>query len=453
MSQNFKVKNGLDVNGVQIIAANGQLTGPAVTQITNITNASSDTWVRNAANSSYAQANTATILAQAAFDTANTGGTGTDSLTIDTEKLSYEFSSTQLGNIERVSQTSIKFYRSGASQEFLNFLDKIVGGGIYGENYTFVITFFNNSNVQAAQYEYRYYTFSNTPGVSVSLNQIDSYPYPNYYSLLDWPNLEYTIAKIKFIASSNSVTLNLSNNKTILTPGVPTIGLTANLQSISSNTMTISIDGSSLSLAGQLRISDNNNSDSDNQTKLTTVNFQRTYNHDSSSISYPPHECWDFVLWGKTSNNSTMYLTTDGERASLSDAYEQLVTSLSQNYRMVLNSIIRYDVEITAVSDRDAYYTSSFNGVWSRFPNINNGTASSVYSSTPTVYYNGGDSSSWTTSYEFSGKPLDSIPMFLISVTGTNPVDAQTIVWTAKVRVSKSAITTAVPPPGGGGGK
>jgi hypothetical protein len=115
MSQNFKVKNGLDVNGVQIIAANGQLTGPAVTQITNITNASSDTWVRNAANSassyansgysqantattnaatadqkavsagsyansSYGQANTGTTLAQAAFDAANSslGGTATD---------------------------------------------------------------------------------------------------------------------------------------------------------------------------------------------------------------------------------------------------------------------------------------------------------------------------------------------------------------------------------------
>jgi hypothetical protein len=81
MSQNFKVKNGLDVNGVQIIAANGQLTGPAATQITNIISSSSDTWVRNAANaassyanSAYSQANTATTNAATADQKAVSAG-------------------------------------------------------------------------------------------------------------------------------------------------------------------------------------------------------------------------------------------------------------------------------------------------------------------------------------------------------------------------------------------
>lgn len=83
MSQNFKVKNGLDVNGVQIIAANGQLTGPAATQITNLVGNSSspDTWVRNAANSAssyansaYSRANTAITNASTASDDARSAG-------------------------------------------------------------------------------------------------------------------------------------------------------------------------------------------------------------------------------------------------------------------------------------------------------------------------------------------------------------------------------------------
>ena len=61
-NQNFKIKNGLSINGVEVINSTGTLVGPA---LTNSNSASSY------ANSAYNKANTSTILAQAAFDTAN----------------------------------------------------------------------------------------------------------------------------------------------------------------------------------------------------------------------------------------------------------------------------------------------------------------------------------------------------------------------------------------------
>jgi hypothetical protein len=74
MSQNFKIRNGLDIHGIQVIAANGTITGPAVSQITNIVSSNPDTWVRDAANSAYGQANTATTNAATADQKAVTSG-------------------------------------------------------------------------------------------------------------------------------------------------------------------------------------------------------------------------------------------------------------------------------------------------------------------------------------------------------------------------------------------
>ena len=106
----FIVQDGLTINTIEVFTADGVLIGPsgntlnasfihansaydqansanvlaqaAFDYANTIITGSSDSWARDEANAAYNQANTGTVLAQSAFDKANTGSSG--SITIIT---------------------------------------------------------------------------------------------------------------------------------------------------------------------------------------------------------------------------------------------------------------------------------------------------------------------------------------------------------------------------------
>jgi hypothetical protein len=96
--QNFKVKNGLSVNDVEVIDGSGNLVGPA---------SSTSNSASSYANSAYAQANTGTILAQAAFDQANTGGESADSFARITANSAYAQANTATTNTSTADQRAV----------------------------------------------------------------------------------------------------------------------------------------------------------------------------------------------------------------------------------------------------------------------------------------------------------------------------------------------------------
>ena len=107
-SQNFKIKNGLSVNGQQVIdgIANGYFNVLRANDvvITGGGSLSTDQFARNTANSAGIYANTGITLAQAAFDQANTSGdSGIDQYARNTANSAGIYANTAINNADSAS--------------------------------------------------------------------------------------------------------------------------------------------------------------------------------------------------------------------------------------------------------------------------------------------------------------------------------------------------------------